>query len=319
MRLQFDTSQVRAGERAGFWREVVCSVYVPMDAEPLSRHAFHARMDVRAAHGRIFSVVDAGPQRVGRNGHQIAATDGRDILTFMVQQSGTCAVEQAGRHALLAAGDMLMFHNSIPYCLRFDQPFRQTVIQAPRASFGGNVAVVEHRIGEHIAGQSGFGRLLANFVRGLGEGLPHVEDGEASVMVDELFHLLAAQGAIAQARVGAGNRSHHSLIEHAKRYARAMIADPNLEILAIARAQGVSPRTLQRAFAAHGTGVMQWLRAERLALAVAALADTAQRDRSIAQIAFALGFRDLAAFSRSFKSRQGCTPSEWRRRGGAKN
>jgi hypothetical protein len=37
MNLQFDTARVNPRERAGFWREVVCSVYVPMNAEPRGR------------------------------------------------------------------------------------------------------------------------------------------------------------------------------------------------------------------------------------------------------------------------------------------
>jgi len=39
---------------------------------PLVRQAFHARMDVRAARGRVYSAVDAGPQRVSRDAAQIA-------------------------------------------------------------------------------------------------------------------------------------------------------------------------------------------------------------------------------------------------------
>src|SRR3954453_1962106 len=136
MNLQFDTARVDPRQRAGFWREVVCSVYVPMNAEPLARHAFHARMDVRAARGRTYSAGDAGPQRVSRDSRQIAGGLERDIYTFMVQHAGSCAVEQAGAQALLVPGDMLLFHNSRPYSLLFEQPFRQTVIQMPRACLG---------------------------------------------------------------------------------------------------------------------------------------------------------------------------------------
>ena len=101
MNLQFDTARVMPRERAGFWREVVCSVYVPMDAEPIARQAFNARMDVRAARGRVHSQVDAGAQCVSRGAAQISRADERDVYTFMVQRTGTCAVEQAGAQALL--------------------------------------------------------------------------------------------------------------------------------------------------------------------------------------------------------------------------
>ena len=312
MNLQFDTVRVSPRERAGFWREVVCSVYVPMNAEPLVRQAFHARMDVRAARGRVYSAIDAGPQRVSRDAAQIARDEARDIYTFMVQRAGTCGVEQAGANALLLPGDMLLFDNSQPYRLLFDQPFRQTVIQAPRACFGAMAGDLGRHLAQRLPPTGGFGRLLQGFVKGLDEALPDTDDGEAAVLVDELFHLLAAHSAATRVPDDGGPTSQRALFGRAQRYARERIADPDLDAAAIARGQKVSPRTLQRAFASHGTGVMRWLRDERLARCAAALADPALAPRAIADIAIANGLRDVTAFCRSFKSRYGRTPGGWR-------
>jgi AraC-like DNA-binding protein len=291
---------------------VVCSVYVPMNAEPLQRLAFHARMDVRAARGRVYSAVDAGPQRVSRDAAQIACDEARDIYTFMVQRAGTCGVEQAGANALLLPGDMLLFDNSQPYRLLFDQPFRQTVIQAPRACFGAMACDLERQLAQRLSPAGGFGRLLQGFVKGLDEALPDTYDGEAAVLVDELFHLLAAHSAATRVTDDGGRASQRALFDRAQRHARERIADPDLDVVAIAHAQRVSPRTLQRAFASHGTGVMRWLRDERLERCAAALADPALATRAIADIAIANGLRDVTAFCRSFKARYGRTPGGWR-------
>ena len=96
---------------------------------------------------------------------------------------------------------------------------------------------------------------------------------------------------------------------------RERIGDPDLDIEALARAQRVSSRSLQRAFASVGTGVMRWLRDERLAHCAAALADPSWRTRGVADIALAHGFRDVPAFGRSFKAHFGQTPGDWRQRG----
>jgi AraC-like DNA-binding protein len=311
MNLQFDTARVTPRERAGFWREVVCSVYVPMDAEPIARQAFHARMDVRAARGRVHSQVDAGSQCVSRAAAQISRADERDVYTFMVQRAGTCGVEQAGAHALMQPGDMLLFHNSRPYRLQFDQPFRQTVIQAPRGCVGPLARDLDRRLAQRLQPAAGFGRVLHGFVQGLDQALPEVDDGEAAVLIDELFHLLAAHSTV---RADGPIDARRSLMLRAQHDARERIADPELGLETLARAQRVSVRSLQRAFASMGTGVMRWLRDERLARCAAALADPAQHARAIADIAQAHGFRDVPAFGRSFKARFGQTPGDWRTR-----
>ncbi|HET9206737.1 MAG TPA: helix-turn-helix domain-containing protein, partial [Burkholderiaceae bacterium] len=157
----------------------------------------------------------------------------------------------------------------------------------------------------------GFGRVLHGFVQGLDQALPEVDDAEAAVLVDELFHLLAAHSTVS--RDGPVD-ARHALVQRAQRDARERIADPDLDIAALAQAQRVSARSLQRAFASAGTGVMRWLREERLARCAAALADPSWRLRGVADIALAHGFRDVPAFGRSFKARFGQTPGDWRLR-----
>lgn len=314
MRLSFDTSKVGPAERAGFWREVVCSVYVPMNAEPLERRAFHGRMDARAARGRIFSQVDAGPQRVARDARQIAAAAARDIFTFVIQHEGTCAAEQAGRSALLLPGDMLVFHNSRPYRLLFTQPFRQTVIQTPRDALGRQADAIDGHLGQRLAGATGFGRVLSGYARTIAESLGEIDDAELGMLVDELFRLLAAHGDVKQANAGDGwERARRALVWRAQQCARGNIARPDLSAQTISRFERISTRTLQRAFAAEGTSVMRWLREERLALCARALLERTRDGHAVSAIAAAHGFRDAASFSRSFKARYGMSPAAWRR------
>jgi transcriptional regulator GlxA family with amidase domain len=171
---------------------------------------------------------------------------------------------------------------------------------------------LDRRLAQRLQPTGGFGHVLHGFVQGLEQALPEVGDVEAAVLVDELFHLLAAHSAVPHDGPVDARRS---LVQRAQRDARERIADPDLDIEALAQAQRVSVRSLQRAFASAGTGVMRWLRDERLARCAAALADPSWRTRGIADIALAHGFRDVPAFGRSFKARFGQAPGEWRLRG----
>lgn len=77
----------------------------------------------------------------------------------------------------------------------------------------------------------------------------------------------------------------------------------------VARALGMSVRSLQRALQAEGTSFSEQLDAVRRTRALAMLS---RRDVSVAEVAFALGYSDPRAFYRSFKRWTGKTPREFR-------
>jgi AraC-like DNA-binding protein len=79
---------------------------------------------------------------------------------------------------------------------------------------------------------------------------------------------------------------------------------------AVARVMHMSDRTLQRRLDSEGASFSEIVDDVRARLARGWLAD---ERRSLSEIAFALGFSDLAAFSRAFKRWTGKPPGAWRR------
>jgi AraC-like DNA-binding protein len=92
--------------------------------------------------------------------------------------------------------------------------------------------------------------------------------------------------------------------------ARAESLLPDATVETVARAMHMSPRTLQRRLDDEGTRFSEVLGGVREGLARRWLAD---RDRPLSEIAYALGFSDLATFSRAFKRWTGKPPGAWRR------
>lgn len=72
---------------------------------------------------------------------------------------------------------------------------------------------------------------------------------------------------------------------------------------------GIKPRTLQLRLKDHGTTYSDLLRDKRLEIAETLLK---QSDVSMTEIAERLGYRELSAFSRAFKTTYGVAPSAWR-------
>jgi AraC-like DNA-binding protein len=79
---------------------------------------------------------------------------------------------------------------------------------------------------------------------------------------------------------------------------------------AVARAMHMSSRTLQRRLDAEGASFSEIVDEVRERLARRWLADEA---RTLAEVAYGLGFSDLATFSRAFKRWTGKPPGAWRR------
>jgi len=89
---------------------------------------------------------------------------------------------------------------------------------------------------------------------------------------------------------------------------RALLPDASVD--AVAKTMHMSARTLQRRLEDEGARFSELYDAAREEMARAAIADTS---RSLAEIAHALGFADLATFSRAFKRWTGKPPGAWRR------
>ena len=99
---------------------------------------------------------------------------------------------------------------------------------------------------------------------------------------------------------------------------RAVAADimqhlgEELTIAAVARRQRISGSYVRKLFQRQGTRYREFVLNQRLARAVAMLTEPSQADRTIASIAFEVGFGDLSYFNRTFRRRYSATPSDIR-------
>ncbi|WP_051933398.1 AraC family transcriptional regulator [Massilia sp. BSC265] len=87
------------------------------------------------------------------------------------------------------------------------------------------------------------------------------------------------------------------------------LAQGGARLPAVAAQLGLSPRTLQRKLADAGCGFQEVLDSVRYELAQAYLR---QRDLSLADIAFLLGYQEQSAFTHAFRVWSGMNPGAWR-------
>ncbi|AVZ38426.1 MULTISPECIES: helix-turn-helix transcriptional regulator [unclassified Dietzia] len=94
-----------------------------------------------------------------------------------------------------------------------------------------------------------------------------------------------------------------------QQHLRENLSDSSLSVAASSAALFMSVRYVQKVFAQAGTTPMAWLVDCRIGEARRLLGETSL---PIGEVARMVGYRDTAQFSRSFKSRTGCSPSAFR-------
>jgi AraC family transcriptional regulator, positive regulator of tynA and feaB len=98
------------------------------------------------------------------------------------------------------------------------------------------------------------------------------------------------------------------MLEHIDRHA----VDPDLSAAVLAVRFRCSERYVHKLFSATGQTVGEHINNKRVQLCTRDLLD-ARQDRTIAEIAYAAGFRDISYFNRLFKRSHGMAPREFRR------
>lgn len=138
-------------------------------------------------------------------------------------------------------------------------------------------------------------------------GTPHAELLLKSEMLRLLWQM-EEQGAVAHresSRAAVGE-----LIRPAIEYIHANLAEP-ITIDALAQITHLSKSYFMGQFRkAAGVGAIEYINQLRIKRACHLLTDTA---KSVAEIAFACGFRNLSNFNRQFRGYVSCTPGEYRR------
>ncbi|MBX3575905.1 MAG: helix-turn-helix transcriptional regulator [Rhizobiaceae bacterium] len=151
------------------------------------------------------------------------------------------------------------------------------------------------------------GRIFAELLRALPDELSSVPATQAPSLAQAIRDMLAA--ALNQSRRSLDQPKALPLFGRAKRHIEAHLGD-EISAASLASALRTSRSTLSRLFAATG-GVESYMRRRRLQRAHRKLR-RAQDVRTVAELAYALGFKSPSHFGRLFRSEYGYSPGTLR-------
>lgn len=301
------TSKAIGRDALGYWQEVVCGVFVPLECRCVEERFDWSILSEEVGDAR-FADLTVSPHTVRRTRLHIGR--GGEHVLVGVQLEGRSVVRQDGREAVLLPGDFAIYDSTRPYELHFPTPMRQRILRLPREAVTHKIASPERLTALAVSGMAGIGALFRNVLDSGFSAADQLGQTGAQVIVDTLTDLLAAAMAVGRA----GERAPAAITRHRMlRYIEANLADPGLSVGSIAAALGVSTRYAHLLLRSEDTTLSRFVWRRRLERCAEALADPAQAEASITQIAFTWGFSDAAHFSRAFKGTYGSSPREFRR------
>lgn len=302
--LRLSNRDVPERDRLSYLHDFVASSVAGLQFTPREPQDFEFEVACRRLDGDVIVGSARYSSLRGERTRKLTA-DGRQNYMLTIHESDY-EVTVGSRELKVARGDIVVVSETLHQSFMLPQT-RLHAIVLNRRQMLDIVPAIDRQPIHHVPVSASGATLLSGYARLLLEG-PILDDAGSRLVAGQLHHLaaLALQGKATSTTDLSGIGSARLAL--VREFMARNLTDPDLDIAAVARRQGVSPRYVQQLFEREGTTFSQFLRDSRLDLARSAI--EAADGRTIAAIAFDCGFGDLSHFNKAFRQRFGRTPRD---------
>lgn len=301
----FTTAGVPTEDRVERWQEHNSAALMSLRCSALTDTAFDGMaVDVQLAGAQLARVQADTAHVIERSSDLIRRQPEDAVVFFFVLVGEAFLYNSAGVH-IAQSGQMFACDSDRPFVRGFSAPFEEVFLKIPRDVFH-DLTGLRGLEAPLITTFTNERNLYATSLAGLIAAATRVDNPH-----------LPAEGALldlVRAVVGGGDVPPvAAYLTVACHYIESRLGDTSLSATDIARAVGISPRHLSRAFATTDTTVPQYVLGRRLAAAKEMLHRPDAYRTTIAEVAARCGFTSMAYFSKSFAAQFGKHASDVRR------
>lgn len=302
---------LRGGGR--LWPATLSSAFVELEFELLERPRLPLRGSIyEYPFGDLTlqrSVTTGHAHRVTRSERLIRASAHNNFFIGLVL-SGGAAFFQDGRTAHLLPGDLALLDSTRVYSVDVPREFDALWIRTPRYRLEERLHHLTDIMAVRIDGRSGVGYVAAELLRGALSQAACLNEWEACRVAGTLFDLLGAalEGPRLRSRKRPPSKSSEALLRRVRAFIEPRLPDESLTPSAVARANRVSVRYINRLLQPEGYTLARWIRVRRLERCRVDLEDARLASLRIADVAYSHGFKNVSHFNRLFRAHFGCAP-----------
>jgi AraC family transcriptional regulator, positive regulator of tynA and feaB len=313
--MEWSARPSRRDERFGSWADDLAAAFVQLEPRKLTGHPFRGMITrTEAAPVRVCRVTASGHRVLRLPSHITRSED--DLCFVNLQQEGVGRYTQRGHEQINGPADLAVVDTTEPFEIANAGDFEVFCITVPRQLLpAGFCERPRLKLSATEAGRA-LSRTLAGYAE-LCLSAQTPSDIAAVVgrhIVDLISHAprILAQDCSERVQDSSERVSTPVLLtmmlDHIDRHS----SDPGLSAETLALKFRCSERYVHKLFAGTGRSVGEHVNDRRIAACTHDLLDS-RRKTTIAEIAFAAGFRDISHFNRLFKRSAGASPREFRR------
>jgi AraC family transcriptional regulator, positive regulator of tynA and feaB len=301
-------------EKFSYWNDVICRTVVDLECRPVAQPRFEASIVGFDAPGLGVYHIHTQPHLVYREAAEISRLD-NDALIINFVTAGSLYSEQDGRAVVLKPGDGAISDAARPYFLRFDDPLGCVSVKVSKSELRHRVAGIERITAQSLAKGSTLNPMVFGYMGGLLQHVPTME-GEAALRATEIFKELLSASLSEMLRGSPVPMSEYRAVSllRVKAFVDRHLCNPALNPTFVTQGLKLSARYINKLFEAEKSSLGRHIWQRRLESCAAKLRDAGFVHVSVSAVALEHGFNDLSHFSRSFRSKYGLSPREFRAR-----